>query len=339
MKINNRGSLTTTSIETHLYTAGFLALIIFVLWLLKPKKKEEKRMAAHPDEHTYDELHAKLTTSKDKLTMEERTRLSYILVPPEGQGHMYAYRIPHVGVSVNFQGGVSKSDWSLVKVGRSDPTKVEKRLHGEAALFMGARQKLTVPPVLGIPRADTGKGKKKLLQTEAAFVAGVYEKWTTYNDMLFLFPADVGKEAEYRHYPTGVGVEIGTGRLIKQPTDMHLEWFFTNIRLKACALQAWVMGMSMNTNGATPTSMGKDSLGASEWVVIPHDLITDLRSNIIRSEVDFLTLVEKAYAHYDALPAIESVKITLGARPNHTSLDIHKSEKVEWPAGKPVKTE
>ncbi len=244
----------------------------------------------------------------------------------DGQGWLYAYQLTWVDVQITDSHGRIDDSWILVKVGRSDPKNIQGRLQDEARLLSGDRQRLPVkfrPAIPVIPPT-----------TSQNYYADAHRNWQRHTDLLFLFNCDTGKEAEYRHYPTGVGVEIGTGRFAEQPTDMNLEWCTAGLKVKAKALRAWILGMSMNVTtagGVTPKDVTTESLGESEWVVMPRTVADYVKLAQITTEDEYKALMKRVYVSLSGFD-VKSVTLTLVDRLDHKSLTLIRPMKLQWPS-------
>ena len=231
------------------------------------------------------------------------------------QGWLYAYQMTWINVEVTNDRGQCETDWVLVKVGRSDPEKIQKRLQGELSLLVGNNQKLPVKFAPTLPVLSPTTSRKYYDEAQ--------KNWCRYDDLLFLFNCDTSKEAKYRHYPTGLGVEVGTGRFAVQPPTMNLEWCTTKtLKIKAKALRAWILGLSMNpsTNcepkGVAYADVTAHSLGESEWVIVPKNIVNYVKLAQLTSEDEYIELMQRVYQDL-SLRNVQSVTLTLVDRPDH----------------------
>lgn len=243
-------------------------------------------------------------------------------LPPSPSGWLYAYLLPWVEVVVTDTQGGKRMDWALVKVGRSDPNNVQERIQREVRLLSGKQQRLKIKYAPSVPLLKP--------MTSKEYCDDAYAKWSAYIDLLFLFNCDVGREAEFRHYPTGVGIEVGTGRFSEQPGTMKLEWVQKNLKIKAKALRAWILGMPMTPEGASISDVTSESLGESEWVVMPQEVVDLVKTARVRSEaqyVDLMVNVRERLSKY----SVQSVTLTLLGRSDHKSLTLLRPDGIEWP--------
>lgn len=271
--------------------------------------------------------------SENALTSEQLDRLEQVLHVNRGlsrvvvkervvsQGYMYAYRIPFIKVFVNPDIGGSSESWYLVKVGRTSAGKCHQRLCGESAIFCGIRQHLTGKPKVSIPSRDGTK------YTDQLFEESVHANWATHEDLMFVVACDIGREEEYRCWPTGVGVDVGTGELATIPERLDGDCRFDNLRIKPKALRAWVLGMSLAQGeyGGAPS----ESLGESEWVIIPKRVFEYARHRPIRTESDLQAFIEISRQVISAQHVV-TVELTLEARSDHHTFRFDSS-KHAWP--------
>ncbi len=237
------------------------------------------------------------------------------------QGHLYAYRIPFINVVVNRNNGGSTEPWCLVKVGRADPDNCYQRLGGESAIFCGERQHLDPKPRVYIPH------REGVRLTDAAFEEVVYDNWVIHEDLLFVVACNIGREREYRCWPSGMGVDVGTGRLSHLPEKLHVDCRYSNLRIKTTALRTWILGMSLTEDSyrKAPT----ESLGESEWVVLPTRVFDRAREQHIRSEKALQELIAFSNSIISE-QAIFEVELTLLQREVHPTLSFSSSNN-RWP--------
>jgi hypothetical protein len=244
---------------------------------------------------------------------------------PIKQGHFYAYQLPFVSVHVQHTDPLIQTQWSLVKVGRADPGNIQQRLCGERVMLQGNRQLFVPKPTIHTPET------RPLEDLE--FRQEVDRDWGIYTDLLFLFEGDIGREKEYRKWPTGVGIEVGTGCLNPIPPTLALHWYHRNSKIKATALRAWILGMCMNireNGGVAVGDVTPESLGESEWVIIPTHLVQWGRTFRINSEYAFRMFLTEVHRTISPL-LIQSVTLTIPGRIDHQSFTFQGSQVADWP--------
>lgn len=279
--------------------------------------------------HEYEVVNT-LLALQTKRVAEQAPDLRVVLhpvPPPAKQGYMYAYRLPIIKVRVTYQkkGGVDEK-WTLVKVGRAEPDNIRDRLCSERVNLRGAHQLMTPVPELATPETAP--------MSDEDFHQFVHDNWAHYSDMAFLFTGNTGREKEYRSWPTGLGVEVGTGCLSPIPEKLSKDWYYDNNKIMATGLRAWILGMPMNIiGGAKYGDVTRDSMGESEWVIVPNAVFQHVRDAQIRTEAEYQRILADVHRVLNVL-RIDHVDLTIEGRPDQQTLSFCGSTMIGWP-GRP----
>lgn len=250
-------------------------------------------------------------------------------------GFIYAFRIPFIQVTidqkekapgapeeekeavVDSNESVGKK-WSLVKIGRVDPGHLEARLKSHGDLLTKKTQhvqgvRIGIPKKgLAVPIPKRRRGQKVRNHTFQRHLLANWHHEDMASDMLFVLPADIGRERELRER---MGISFSKHPLKTVPEDMDAQCY-TKSRLKAqTGFRNWILGRDLRPENQNKTI--PQSLGETEWVVMPESLCYRLKEARLRTskELDDFFCIQE-------FEGVESgdISITFPGRAHHQTL-------------------
>ena len=246
------------------------------------------------------------------------------------QAYIYAYRIPFIEVKVNqylpFDEDIQfeitdDRKWVVIKVGISGVDNCAQRVGREGQLLSRSHRKLKIPGAKSIPSSAISK------YSNMDFEDFVHEHWDVFDDMMFLLPADMSQEHQHRLWPDGIGLDVGTGILSPVPDNLPVGCYSGHCKLQArLGYRPWVLGKKLGE----PNSL-TNSLGESEWIVIPETLFQAYRKKELKSEAELIATYQgDNYTKEIQSFVIETISLTIQNRPDFKTLTFSAANGA-WP--------